>query len=250
MVAEAQSAAAIGDPNTGPLGGVVDAVSGGVKPESSLDWGLASGKVEIIAHHIPVTRNAAMDGAAIMSAIDQFLIDGLRIKEEQQFLYGTGATNPPELQGLLNTTNPYGIQNYTIAGTDIDSVLQAIALVRNAYHRPNWIIMHPDDWYSTGFLAAKDADGNYLMGIDTMKMSVDAMSTLWGLGVLVTQSITPGTYVVGDFRQALVADRMEATIYMTDSHEDRFIRNILTVLAEERVGFGCRVPQAFALATP
>jgi HK97 family phage major capsid protein len=56
--------------------------------------------------------------------------------------------------------------------------------------------------------------------------------------------------IVGDFQQALIADRMQTTIYISDSHADRFTRNLLTVLAEERVGFGCRAPKAFVQVTP
>ena len=63
---------------------------------------------------------------------------------------------------------------------------------------------------------AKDGDGNYMLA--SPRASAEQLNTLWGLQILVTQSLPAGTMVVGDFRQALIADRMQTAIYMTDSH--------------------------------
>jgi HK97 family phage major capsid protein len=250
VVPEALTAENIGIASTHLAGNpVVDAILGGVKPESAMTFARVTGRVETIAHHIPITRNAAMDAVGIMQEINAFLVQGIREKEESEFLFGTGTTNPPRLQGLLNTSNPYGIQTLAAgANTDIDAVLLAIAKIRKQQYRPNWLVINPDDYISSGFMLAKDAQGNYQLA--NPRSSADQIATLWGLSVLVTQSIPAGTFVVGDFRQALIADRMQTTIYISDSHNDRFVRNLLTVLAEERVGFGVRAPLAFCQVTP
>lgn len=251
VVPEALTAETIGSTSSHlvPGGTVVNAILAGVKPESSMQFNRVTGRVETIAHYIPVTRNAAMDAVGIMQEINAFLVQGIREKEEAEFLFGTGTTNPPRLQGLLNATNPYGVQTLSAgANTDIDAVMLGVAKVRKEQYRPNWLIVNPDDWFSSGFLMAKDGDGNYMLA--NPRASADQLNSIWGMSVLVTQSLPAGTMVVGDFRQALIADRMQTAIYMTDSHNDLFVRNVLVVLAEERVGFGCRAPKAFCQITP
>lgn len=251
VVPEALTAEAVGatSAHLTPSSTVVNAILAGVKPESSMQFSRVTGRVETIAHYIPVTRNAAMDAVGIMQEINAFLVQGIREKEETEFLFGTGTTNPPRLQGLLNTTNPYGIQTLSAgSNTDIDAVMLAIAKVRKEQYRPNWLVVNPDDWFSSGFLLSKNGQGEYLLA--NPRSTADQLNTLWGLQVLVTQSLPAGTMVVGDFRQALIADRMQTTLYVTDSHNDLFVRNVLVVLAEERVGFGCRAPKAFCQITP
>ena len=67
--------------------------------------------------------------------------------------------------------------------------------------------------------------------------------------VVVTPAMTENTLLVGDFRQAVVADRQQSAIYVTDSHKDWFARNLLAVLAEERLGFGVLDVEAFCTVT-
>ena len=233
---------AISGASPGPYTQTLDA-AGGYKPESALTLAVVTSPVETIAHFIPVTRRAAADAGQIRGLIDAFLLDGLREEEEDQILNGNGTS--PNLRGILNTV---GINTVGSAGTDIDAIVDAIRVTRVTGRRnPTAVVMHPNDWFSTGFLLAKDTAGNYLIG--DPRASVDQLNQLWGLRVVVSEAMTENTALVGDFRQAIVADRQQSTIYVTDSHADWFVRNILAVLAEERLGFGVRDPQAFTTVT-
>lgn len=214
----------------------------GVKPESALTFAVVSSIVETIAHMIPISRRAAADGGQVMQMVNEFLLYGLREEEEDQILTGNGTT--PNLRGILNTS---GILTVGSAGTDIDAIVDAIAAIRNANREPNALVIHPSDWFSTGFLLAKDTAGNYLVG--DPRASLDQLNSLWGLRVVVTPAMTQNTALVGDFRQAVVADRQQGTIYMSDSHNDWFSRNLLAILAEERLGFGVLDPEAFCTVT-
>jgi HK97 family phage major capsid protein len=167
---------------------------------------------------------------------------GLREEEEDQILNGSGTT--PNLRGIFNVA---GINTVGSAGTDIDAVVDAIAAIRADNREPNGLVISPDDWYSTGFLTAKDSAGNYLIG--DPRASIDQLNSLWGLRVVVTPAAAAGTALVGDFRQAVVADREQAALYVTDSHNDWFARNLLAILAEERLGFGVLDPEAFCTIT-
>jgi len=215
----------------------------GVKPESTITFAVVSSIVETIAHIIPITRRAAADGGQVRQMVDAFMLYGLREEEEDQILNGSGTT--PNLRGILNTV---GINTVGSAGTDIDAIVDAIAAVRNDNREPTAMVIHPNDWYSTGFLLAKDGvNGGYLIG--DPRASIDQLNSLWGLRVVVTPAMTENTALVGDFRQAVVADRQQGTIYVSDSHNDWFARNLLAILAEERLGFGVLDPEAFATVT-
>lgn len=214
----------------------------GVKPESALAVAVVTSPVETIAHFIPITRRAAADAPQMRAMVDAFLLEGLREEEEDQILNGDGSS--PNLRGILQTV---GINTVGSAGTDIDAVVAAIAAIRADRRNPNAIVVNPNDWYSTGFLLAKDSAGNYLVG--NPSAGIDQLNSLWGLRVVVSEAMTENTLLVGDFSQAVVADRMQSTIFVSDSHNDWFVRNILAVLAEERLGFGVLDPEAFSTVT-
>jgi len=233
-VSEATSSAVI-DGTT-----VTDAI-GGLKPESALAFEVVASPVETIAHWIPITRRAAADGSQIRGMIDAFLFSGLAEAEEDAILTGSGTS--PELKGLMSYTLP----TVGSAGTDIDAVVAAQATVRFARRTPTAMVVHPNDWFSSGFLLAKDLNDNYLLG--DPRASIDQINQLWGLRVVVSEAMPENTAIVGDFSQAVVADREQASIYVTDSHADFFTRNILAILAEERLGFGVLDTSAFCTIT-
>lgn len=240
-VAEATTAAdpAISGASPGPY---TVAAASGVKPESALTLAVVSTPVETIAHLMPITRRAAADAPQVRALVDQFLLYGLREEEEDQILNGNGSS--PNLTGILQTS---GISTVGSAGTDLDAIVDAIRTIRADRRRPTAMVIHPNDWYSTGFLLAKDGQQRYLIG--DPNASVDAQQMLWGLKVVVTEAMTENTVLVGDFRQAVVADRQQSAIYVTDSHKDWFGRNLLAVLAEERLALGVLDPDAFCTVT-
>lgn len=214
----------------------------GTKPESAMTFAVVSTPVETIAHLIPISRRAAADAPQVRQLVDAFLLYGLAEEEEDQILNGDGSS--PNLDGILQTS---GISTVGSAGTDLDAIVDAIRTIRADRRNPTGMVIHPNDWYSTGFLLAKDTTNRYMIGDPSR--SVDEQQALWGLRVVVTPAMTENTVLVGDFRQAVVADRQESTIYVTDSHKDWFGRNLLAVLAEERLALGVLDPDAFCTVT-
>lgn len=214
----------------------------GAKPESALALAVVSAPVETIAHLIPITRRAAADAPQVMDLINKFLFEGLDEEVEDQILNGDG--NTPNVEGILQNND---ISTVGSAGTDLDAVVDGIRTVRADRRRPTGMVVHPNDWYSTGFLLAKNTAGNYIVG--DPRASIDQLNMLWGLNVVVTEAMTENTLLIGDFRQCVVADRQQNTIYVTDSHKDWFGRNLLAVLAETRLAVGLLDPDAFVTVT-
>lgn len=239
--AEATTAAAgaISGASPGPY---TVAAGSGTKPESDLAFEVVSTTVKTIAHWMPMTKRAASDAGQVRTLVDSFLEYGLLEELEDQELNGTGTGE--NFEGI----NTAVVQAVGSAGTDIDAIVDAIRTVRVIGRRkPTAVVFHPNDWYSTGFLLAKDAQGNYLIG--DPRASVDQLNQLWGLQVVVSEAQPENTALVGDFRWAVRWAREGTTITMSDSHADFFIRNLLAILAERRDAFGVLDIQAWCKVT-
>lgn len=219
------------------------AAASGVKPESAMALELVSTSVKTLAHWIPITKRAASDAGQVRTMIDNFLRYGLAEELEDQILTGSGSGE--NFQGINGTS---GILTVGSAGTDIDAIVDAINAVRTTGRRkPTALVINPADWYSTGFLTAKDSQGNYLIG--DPRASIDQLNTLWGLQVVVTEAQTQNTALVGDFRQAVLWEREGVSVMVSDQHADFFTRNLLAILAEMRAAFGVLDPQGFCTVT-
>ena len=221
--------------------GTPDAAQG-YKPESSMALEVVSTTVKTIAHWMPITKRAASDAPQVRTLVDTFLRYGLEEELEDQIINGAGTGE--NFTGILQSS-PSTVGS---AGTDLDAIVDAIRTVRfTGRRRPNALVIHPNDWYSTGFLLAKDSQGNYLVG--DPRATLDQLNSLWGLRVVVTEAMTENTALVGDFRFAMLWEREGITISMSDSHSDFFTRNLLAVLGEMRAAFGVLDPQAFCTVT-
>jgi HK97 family phage major capsid protein len=219
----------------------------GTKPESALTLEVVSTTVKTIAHWIPITKRAASDAPQVRTLVDNFLRYGLEEELEDQELNGSGSGE--NFEGISTAVT----QSVGSTGTDIDAIVDAIRTVRvTGRRRPNAVVFHPNDWYSTNFLLAKTGDGtnsaaNYLIG--DPRASVDQLNQLWGLKVVVTEAQTENTALVGDFRFAMRWAREGVTISVSDSHSDFFIRNMLAILGERRDAFGVLDIQSFCEVT-
>lgn len=218
------------------------AAASGVKPESALALEVVSTTVKTIAHWIPITKRAAADASQVRTLVDNFLRYGLNEELEDQIL--TGAGTGENFEGITTAVT----QTVGSAGTDLDAIVDAIKTIRvTGRRRPTAVVFHPNDWYSTGFLTAKDSAGNYLIG--DPRASVDQLNQLWGLQVVVSEAMTENTALVGDFRQAVLWEREGVSLMVSDQHADFFTRNLLAILAEMRAAFGVLDVQAFCEVT-
>lgn len=238
--AEATSAA----PPTAPesAGALVPVAGAGVKPESAMALEVVSTSVKTIAHWIPITKRAAADASQVRTLVDNFLRYGLNEELEDQILSGSGSGE--NFEGITTAVT----QTVGSAGTDLDAIVDAIKTIRvTGRRRPTAVVFHPNDWYSTGFLLAKDAENRYLVG--DPRASVEQLNQLWGLQVVVSEAMTENTALVGDFRQAVLWEREGVSLMVSDQHADFFTRNLLAILAEMRAAFGVLDVQAFCEVT-
>src|SRR5262249_1839292 len=105
------------------------------------------------------------------------------------------------------------------------------------------IVLHPSDLTEMRLL--KDDNGEYIMGPPG-----DAVAPrLFGLPVVATKAMTAGNFLVGNFQQATLYDRMEANVAVSTEDSDNFRKNLVTLLAEERIGLVVKRATAFTKGT-
>ena len=235
-VAEAQSTATIGD----GTGGTVTAAVGGLKPESGLTLEKVSTTVKTIAHWLPATKRALSDAAQIRTLIDGFLRYGLEEELEDQIVSGDGTGE--NFEGILTVS---GTQTQAWDTNLLVTTRKARTKVRTVGRaRPTAFVFNPADNERIDLLRTEEGGantGSFMFG-SPAGMQVQ---TLWGLPRIESEAVPAGTGLVGDFRRAVLWDREQAAIQVSDSHADFFVRNLVAILAEMRAGFGVIQPSAF-----
>ncbi len=227
--------------SSAPIGGGVTAVMGGVKPESTFSFARDTTTVKTIAHWIPITKRALADAAQIRTMIDSFLRYGLEEALEDEILTGTGAGD--HFLGLNNTP---GIQTASAgAGQDNLDVLRAMRRKVQIGGRatPTAFVMNPLDWENIELM--RDGDGRFF-GQGPFAMTGQR---IWGLPVVESEAVAPGTAWCAAWNWAVLFDREQASVQATDSHADFFIRNLVAILAEMRAAFAVLRPSAFVKGT-
>ncbi len=233
VVAEATSSARPTAP--GSAGALVNVAGGGYKPEGAWAFQVVTATVKTIAEWVPATKRALADVSQLEGLINDELAKDVAEKEESQILNGSGSGE--NITGINNTS---GIQTQAFSSDIFESVRKAITLARTVGRvNPNAIVVNPAD--AEAIDLAKDGEDRYYYGGPFSILN----RTLWGVPVVESETQAAGTGLLGDFSKAVLWDREETTVTMTDSHEDYFVRNLVAVLAEERVAFAVTRPSAF-----
>ncbi|WP_139792885.1 phage major capsid protein, partial [Pseudophaeobacter leonis] len=210
---------------------------GGRKPASDIKLAEKSTSAKVIAHHMKVSRQALSDVSQLRSMIDQRLLFGLDFKEENQLLNGDGTGQ--NLHGLIPNATAYDPAFAPDGETVIDKMRLAMLQAVLAEYPATGHILHPIDWARVEL--TKDSTGDYIIG----DPQGSAQPMLWRLQVVQTQAITVDKFLTGAFKMgAQVFDRWQASIE-TGYENDDFTKNMVTILAEERLAMAIYRPEAF-----
>jgi HK97 family phage major capsid protein len=210
---------------------------GALKPQSELQFEDATATVRTIAHWMRASVQILADAPAMRSIIDQRLRYGLAFNEEAQLLNGSGTGQ--NLLGMVTAATPYAAPGSLTATTQVDVVRLMILQVALAEYPANGIVMNPIDMAAIEM--SKDAAGGYLIGNPQGTIN----KTLWGLPVVETQAMGVDKALVGAFDLAAqIFDRQDATVEVSTEDQDNFVRNKVTIRAEERLALAIYRPQA------
>ncbi|MDQ2626579.1 MAG: phage major capsid protein [Actinomycetota bacterium] len=240
VVPEATSSAAPtaeADTDTGAVT-FTNAAGGGYKPEGAWAFERKTAVVKTIAEWVPATKRALADVAALEGLINDELRADVAETEEAQILNGDGSG-----ENFTGISNWSGIQTQAFSTDIFQTVRKAITLARTVGRvNPTACVVSPAT--AEAIDLAQDANDRYYYG-GPFAMG---QRTLWGLPVVESETQSDANVIVGDFSKAVLWDREQTTVTMTDSHADFFIRNMVAILAEERLAFAVTRPKAFVKA--
>jgi HK97 family phage major capsid protein len=216
-------------------------VEGDVKAELKIETDLVTAKFSTIAAWTAASRQVLMDVALLQAFIDQELVYSVQLEEEREILVGTGAANG-QLDGLLPNATPFVPGPPAALDQQLDTLALAAAQLLAADVQPTAFVINPVDMAQSELLTT--TFGQYIANEPGDADFSD--TTLWGLQVVVSNSMPVGQFLVGDFLNGCtLLDRQTATIEIATEHADFFTRNLIAIRAETRTALLIFAPWAF-----
>jgi HK97 family phage major capsid protein len=209
------------------------------KAESAMTFELAEAPVRTIAHFIPASRQVLSDAKMLQSYIEGRLMYGVKLEEEDEILNGDNSAG--HLNGLMAQATAYAGSGAVSTDTELDTLLRALTqCFTGSYFMADGILMTPTKWMQIQLL--KDTTGRYLFGNPYDMVA----PRVWGTRVVQTLSLSGTKFLVGAFRAgAAIWDREDASIRIAEQHSDFFVKNMVAILAEERLALTVFRPTAF-----
>lgn len=221
-----------------------ETAEGTIKPQSSITFTTGTMPVSTVAHWIKITRQLAMDNAALAAYINRRMVYGVNLRVENQLLVGNGTA--PNINGLLNTGN-FTAHGYTAAtltsGGYLNNRFDLIGAMMGdaalADYPADTVIMNTGDWWKLRL--SKDSQNRYLLGDPGSGTAPE----LFGAKIVASNAMTAGQVWVGNLAQAATLWVREGiTVEMSDSDENNFQLNLITIRAERRLALTVEKPAA------
>lgn len=191
------------------------------KHQIHFEFDTVSDTLRTLAAFLKVSSNALQDFAQLQSYLNTRLTTKVRQAEEAYLL-----------DSLAQAANPSDASS--IGGDNIfDAILAAITDVRvEGDAVPDGVVMSAQDFAEMSIQKASGGTGAYFSG----GPYAPPASTPWGIRAVISNRLEPGTAYVGAFRTEATVWRMGGlSLDLSNSDEDDFQRNLVTIRAEERV---------------
>lgn len=218
--------------NAGPqIGGSPEARENVAKPTSDITFTNATVPVETLAHLFNVSKQVLDDSPMLASYINARGMYGLKLEEDDQLLNGSGTNG--NLTGLVTNQTPYAAQSPDVVTNNLDLLRDAMRQLEVNNYMPSGIILSSSDWANIETLKVNaGTDDRYIIGDPGRRLS----PMLWGIPVVVTNTMTAGTFLVGDFGMVgSLWDRQDASVAVSEHHDQNFAKNMVSIRMEERL---------------
>lgn len=203
---------------------------GAAKPKSDKVFTGVTQPVETLAHYFKVSRQSYEDLPGLAAQIESNGLYGIAIKEDNQLLNGNGT--PPNLRGFMSVATAAPVPGTAAAGFNaLDAVGAAVFDLAAKGYLADGTVMNPADWGALAML--KNSQGMYMF---SNPIAYNAAANIWGTRLVFSANMAAGSFLTGAFRgNSLILDREEVNVRVAEQSEDDFIKNMLTILVEERL---------------
>ncbi|WP_438863772.1 phage major capsid protein [Neptunicella sp.] len=196
-------------------------------PESAITFELVSAPVRNIGHFIYLSKQMVEDNSIITSYIDGRLRYGVELRKDTQTLVGNGTGQ--NLSGLFKTGNYTALAGATSGDDQYKNIRRAIAQVEANGYMVDAVFLNPADCANIDLIKA--TGGEYISTNPRMQNT----KTVWGKPVVETSAMTSGKFLVSALAMsAQFTNRRGIIVEMSDSHDDNFTKDMVTLKATAR----------------
>jgi HK97 family phage major capsid protein len=209
--------------------------------ESDLSVEPRTANVVKVGHYVRTDADSLADAGQLQALIEDELAWGIRSVVEAQLLSPTNTA-----QGLPSLLADAQTGTYAAGASGaelIDAVREAKRQAEVALLPADFVIMDPASFMAIE--VSKNASGSYL-GNGPFG---GANGQLWGLTPVVSQTITPGTIVVGSTRGVTLFSRRQTEVSVSTETADDFLRDAVRVKASARLALVNRRPECVVVLT-
>lgn len=191
-----------------------------------------------IASHMKESDEMIEDAAWLADAINNRGIYQHQLAVENYLVSALSGTSGI---GTGNLLTPDGIFN------------ALMTVMNNSGFAADAIVINPTDY--ANLRLRKDQNGQYLAGGFAFggygNGAVELQPSIWGVPTVVTPAVSVGTCFVGAFKAgaSVVRKSNGVVVDIANQNEDDFVKNLVTILIEERLALAVRRPAAFVKIT-
>jgi len=228
---------------TGYTNNAAPAAENTTKAYSEITLTEVNSPVRTIAHLLKQSKQIMDDLPQLQSFINGRMMTGLKRKEDEQLLFGSGTGQ--NLNGIFTQATAY-VAPIVIAGATWVDILRLAMLQAELADLPaTGHALHRADWAAIEL--TKDLEGRYLFA----NPMANTMPMMWGLPVAETNHAAMlGKFLTGSFGQgAQIFDREDANIIISTENADDFEKNMISIRCEERLALAVYRPEAFIKGT-
>lgn len=213
-------------------GGPDVVAEGARKPQTSITYEQVTVQETKIAHYFKLSTELLKDAPTFAYAIQKRGIEMLLTKEDYILLHGPN--------GLFSQATPFNANGLKVANAQaLDVARAAMMQIRKALYTASVMFVSPEQ--AASFELLKDANGNYL----TASMyNGSAVSAVAGMQIVGIDELVGDEFLIMS-NQAVDAFQVESiSVRVSDSNEDDFVSNKVTILEEERLLWAVTRPAA------
>lgn len=214
--------------DNGGEGGPTTVAAGAEKPQMDRDLSIEDASVRKIATWLRIPEEMIEDIPYLTSFITNIGTEEVMAVEDTQILYGDGTGQ--NLSGLFTNATAFAAGTSVLpAPNEFDVLRAARKQMRTLKRTPSFALVSPSDYFT--MTSAKDLNNNYIL----LGGGNGLVPTLDGVPIIEMNQVADGDFLVGDRNAAEIVFRSNVNIRFYDQDRDNAIKNMVTIVIEERL---------------
>ena len=215
-------------------GGPTAVLPGAAKPQSDRDYVKLIVPVTKIAHYFKLPEEMLSDISWLQNEINAIGVEELLAKEDNLILNQAAGTGL--FAGLTTSTNStaFAAPTELALGVDLannyDVLVAAWTQLMKLKGKANYVLCNPGDYAKMILTKSSASIGEYVFGAPNI-----AIPNIFGIPLIPHNEITTDKFLLGDFTKVSIGQREGVSVRFYDQNEDDAIKNMVTVVIEERV---------------